>query len=420
MSQGTQLLSAICQAGSIRGLAHLNQDLFTDEEQSAVEALMQHARQYGVLPTLEVMNELGHALCPVNQPVSYYLERVRRRAIGAQWNHLHPQFARAMGLGDINVATRRLEQMVAAARQFDPRQMVADLSTCASELRDDYRSASAAAGLLRGITFGWEALDHITGGATAGDLYAFVARPKTGKTYGLIHNALAAWKEGKRVLFVSMEASHLEIARRACANLTKLNPSLIRAGRLSWWGQDLFDEGLQCMSEDDRFYIVDGALSASVRDVDAACLAYAPDIVFIDAVYLLAPESRSYASEHERIQNILREVKQLALRRHVPVVFTTQFNREASKSRSGGDLEHIGGSDWIGQIASCVIAVSPGRAPNERTRRLYRVIAGRDMEMGCEFETNFSFQPFDMSLVAEDPNYTTHAAAMEELTLGMM
>lgn len=405
MSQGLQLISAVIGSRSGAAVRSLVPGLFTEDERPAVDYMLQHYRVYGELPTLEVMREQGWNILPANQPVDYYLSRVRKRAIGKAWQESHPEFASALGRADTEGGLAVLEQMVRSARSFNNLSSTTSFVDAAELVRADYLEAANSFGLIRGITFGWDVLDRITGGAQGGDVFVFVARPKIGKSWTVLYNALAAWRAGKSVLFISMEMAILQTARRLIALEAGVPPSLLRTGTLSMWGEERLYTALDNVQHGAHFRMVAGDLRKSVEDVDNLCLEFSPDVVYVDAAYLLDPANtggkfRNYA-KHEALQEVLRGLKNISLNRDIPLIITVQFNREGAKAKGGGDLEHVGGSDWIGQIASGVVSVAPGQAPHEKTRRRYKVIAGRDMEMGGEFETNFLFQPLDMGFVRE-------------------
>jgi replicative DNA helicase len=133
----------------------------------------------------------------------------------------------------------------------------------------------------------------------------------------------------------------------------------------------------------------------TVGDIDTLIQECSPDVVYVDAGYLLTPEKQlRNGSRHEIIASVAEELKQVAVRRSVPIVLTVQFNRD----ETGRDedrvplLANIAGSDVLGQIASLVIAVKKGAAPNEESERRYDIIKDRDGQIGG-FTTEYVFSP---------------------------
>ncbi|ACL60239.1 helicase DnaB [Methylobacterium nodulans] len=413
MSQGLQLLSAVLAANSRAAMRMLDPGLFTPEELPARNFIVNHYRAYGQRPTPEVCRENGHRLVPATEPVDYYLTRVKNRAIGRAWQAAHPSFAQAMAQANVEQGVQVLTQMVREANRFNTTSAVISLADAAQMVREDYDVARDLDG-LRGITFGWEPLDQITLGQADGDVTVFVARPGIGKSWTMLYCALAAWRAGHSVLFVSMEMTVLQTARRYIAMLSGLNPKSIREGRMSTWAQDLLYDTINSTENGAPFHFLAGDLERSVADVDNLAMEFTPDIIFVDAAYLLDPENRGgkfakYA-KHETLQDVFKGLKQLATRRNVPVTVSVQFNRTKDEQGKKG-LDQIGGSDWIGQIASNVLSIDLGEEPNQRTTRRYKLHKARDADDGFEFETNFAFSPFDMEFRREIIDDETAATA---------
>jgi len=419
MSQGIQLLSAICAARSHTAARMLRPELFTADERPAFEFVHGFYRRYGQLPTAEAAVENGLRFMPAPQPVPYYFDRVAKRNIGSAWTEKHKELVAALGRADVPAGQAVLEEMVRIGRRFQPQNnTVVSLVDAMELVREDYQAATALDGALRGVTFGWDFVDGITGGATRGDVTVFVARPGMGKSWTMIYNALAAWRSGHSVLFMTMEMTVVQTARRMLGMMCGINPNLIKQGRLSDWADHLLHEYIDDGLYGPPFHFVSGDLNKSVADLDNLVAEFSPDLVVVDAAYLLDASNTSgkfakYA-KHEALQDVLKGLKDLALSRDVPVNISVQFNREAGKTK--GSLDNIGGSDWIGQIASNVFGIAPGEGSNAKTQRIYEILKARDSESGARFVTNFLFQPFDMSFIAElredAANQNTEMAAL--------
>jgi hypothetical protein len=156
-----------------------------------------------------------------------------------------------------------------------------------------------------------------------------------------------------------------------------------------------------------QFHFVAGDLNKTVLDIDGLVAEFAPDIVIVDAAYLLDPGNvggkfARYA-KHEALQEVLKGLKDMALKRDIPVNISVQFNRDAKKGTgtSGIGLENIFGSDWIGQMASNVVGISHGEGQAAKTQRIYHVLKVRNGADGGKFSTNFLFEPFDMNFIME-------------------
>lgn len=403
MSFGFQLLRALVDSGSRTAIRQIGPELFTDEERPAYDFLSRFYRQHGQIPSLEVLADNGIRLIPASDPVSYYIDRCRQRAIGNVLQAEHPNFVHAFGRRDIEQARVAIERMRLAYSTYRERENVVSIHEARDLVAEDYQLAMTHPG-LQGISTGWEFLDQKTSGFTPGDVWALVARPGKGKSYTMIWFALQAWLAGYSVLFVTMEMTVLQTARRMFSMFAGVNPRLVRRGQLDMYYEPQFRAALDDVVARPPFWFAAGNLEQSVSKVDAMVQEYEPDLVLADAAYLLEDEKNtSRSSAQEKLANVIKSIKAMALARNKPVVISVQLNREASKSRSKGksDLDNIYGSDWIGQIASVVMTLGEGPPGSEKTKRIYKVVKSREDEDNITFVTNYLFQPFDMSFCGQ-------------------
>ena len=228
-----------------------------------------------------------------------------------------------------------------------------------------------------------------------------MARPSVGKTYALLRMALAAWAEGCSILIVSMEMTPAQMIRRILGIRSGLNPDMIRKGQLSTYGLSRMLRTAHELGDEDRppFNLVAGDFSKSTGDVDSLVQELRPDIVYIDASYLLRPQVRKQA-RWEAVAQVHEELKGTAMNRGIPVVCTVQFNRAAKAgSRGAYDLSMIGNADAIGQVATVAIGLREGPTSERSTQRRFTVMKNRDGQVG-EFTTRFQFEPMNFDVLS--------------------
>lgn len=401
MSIGRQLLTSIVQGGSRGPVRALRPELFEPDERPTFEFFMHFYRQYAGLPTMQIMAEAGYALPPSLQPTAYLFDRATNRAIynSVQANlqdfqtALRTQNGEALRavVGDMN----RLIQAHAAADD------AISLTEAAVLVMQGYAEAHAGGAEGQGITMGWEGLDVLTGGAQPGEVVTWVARPNVGKSYTLARVASEAWRDGHSVLFVSMEMQTVSMARRIIGVMAGTNPDFIKRGTLSMWGEEHVYETIQQIEHGPPFTMVAGNLSKTVGVVDAYVQEYSPDLIVIDAQYLMKPSNqKGNAKQWESLSEVGIEVQQMALSRNRAVHQSVQFGRAQGKGEAG-DLAKIGGTDVVGQISTHVIAIREADAPNERTRRVLELIKNRDGALGS-ITTNFMFEPLNFDELPPD------------------
>lgn len=396
MSVGLQLLSSVIRDQSRALIRTLTPDLFVQEENGAFQYFLGFYRQHGGLPSFDTMRENGFPLPPAMEPPSYYLERATNRAIyNGVRNDIAP-FQQALARQNGEQLRDLLMGMASRVSRFSNVQDVFTLPEAAEAAMNEYAVIRDQGGELPGVTLGWPRLDELTGGAMPGEVITWVARPNIGKSYTVAKSAIEAHRQGRKVLLVSMEMGAVSIARRIIGIRAGLNPDFIKRGTLSMWGEQMVFETIQAARNEPPFILVSGNLTKTAGVVDALIQEHSPDVVYIDAQYLMKPSnSNSYMKKHELLDAVGVEIQQIALGRQVPLHQTVQFNREQGKGQEG-DLAKIGGTDTVGQISSVVIAIGEGPAGYETTRRIYGVIKNREGRLG-QVTTNFRFDPIDFS-----------------------
>ena len=361
MSDGLNLLAAICRYKSIENLHTLTDDLFLEgDELDAYDAIRHHYRQYQCLPAVDTLiQDTGIGLAPTQEPLGYYVDRVHERAA---YRRIRDNVCLIRdGLDNLDEDMPEIQQaaknIINAYRRSDG---IGDIHTL-DKVRDmvfkQYNSQRLSSGIT-GVTCGWPLLDEETGGYQKGDLIVQVARPGMGKTYLLLHQALAAWNKGARVLLVSMEMSLGQIGNRLFGLHAGINPMFIRKSQMSFYAERKFISGIEAIKGSERFTFIAGNMGKTVFEIDTMIDQLDPDIIFIDGLYLMKTGSASRnAGRYERVAHVLDDVKEMTIRRNTPIVTTTQFNRIAGKQGASGSLENIGYTDAISTHASIIIAI---------------------------------------------------------------
>ena len=252
--------------------------------------------------------------------------------------------------------------------------------------------ADKLSGALSALRFGWPTLDDLADGFQGGDVLSIIGRPGTGKTMMAIYIAMNMWRGGVSPLFVSMEMNKSVIQRRMASVDAKVPLNQITKAMMTTARRDALMAVLEANRDMHPFHILDGALSSRVSDIRRHCMRLKPGVLFVDGAYLVRASSWKPGSRWEAVTDNAEEFKRdIAEALGIPVVLSYQFNREAEKSKSPG-LQHIAGSDAVGQLSSVVLSLEEGEAVvgNVATRRI-RVMKGRNGEQG-EFTINWDFE----------------------------
>ncbi len=396
MSVGWQLMAVLARGDG--QVSRVTEDMFTEEELPSWRFLHEYYTQFGGVPSPAAFQENDLELSEPTGSFEYHLERVVKRTIYNIVTRHHGSLVEAMNKRSMDDVVDIVTKMQVETGGVRTRTETRSMAEWAQRIREEYQ-LSQTRGVER-VTLGWRPLDNITGGAFPGDIVAVVARPGVGKTYTLGHMAIQAWRSEKRVLFVSMEMTDLQMAQRMIGIMASVDPAYIKRGQVSTevW-QRVSDTLVTLEGTGSSFYLVGGNLRSGVPYMDSLIQELNPDIVYVDASYLLRSTAPRNKARWEVLAEVNEGMKESALRRGIPLVHSTQFGKQAkSHSRHEHDLGMIGGTDVVGQVASIVIGIRPGKTPDERTRRIYTVHKNREGPLGG-FMTNFLFAPVNFNVI---------------------
>jgi len=246
----------------------------------------------------------------------------------------------------------------------------------------------------RGISSPWQAMSDMTQGWWGGDFVVFVARMSVGKTFAMLMLALTAWLEGKKVLFVGTEMTRMKLAFRFYALHLKLPYNEFRKGQLGTLQESKMRESIENLSKEDGIDVVGDDFNAEIKEIELAVEQVRPDILFVDGLYLVKNLGKS---RHERVSNTADDLTRLAKRHDIPVIASTQFNRDvASNSRTSVDAANVGITDVIGWNCSVMFALFQTEDMKEDKIMGFRPLKLREGE-GHDFFSKWDFGTMDFS-----------------------
>ena len=407
MGIGLTLIRAIIDEGARTTVSELTESLFVgDSELNAFTFFANHYRRHGSIATRDTMLSNGFRLPSATEPSAYYLERCRDRAKYNTLVELQGRIPNLIRAKEIDEAIDLMREAISETNLLDVSSSVISINTAFQQIGDGFEEEQFRDG-LRGVTLGYDFLDRITEGAQGGDVIIMAARPNVGKSYILLQQALAAWRAGNSIMFASMEMTIPQVSRRLLGMTAGLGPDYIRRGELSSWGIDLMHETIASADNMPPFHFVSGDLRKSVGQIDALIQEYSPDIIYIDAGYLLSPDKNKVKDRREKISDVAEELKAVALDRNRPIVTTVQMNRQGIYKKKTGQrgkteepgTEHLAESDVLGQIATVVALIYPP-SENARDKRVINISKNRDGPL-AKFLVNFNFNPIDFSFIRE-------------------
>ena len=414
MSDGLKLIAKLLEEGAVSGLRELDRDLFIDDEVDVFAYVRSHYRRFGELPDIAtVMDETGQDLPETPENAEFYREKVADRQTYNQIKGPFGQLRLALSSSDIPAAREAISALQSTARVTSAQQDLRTLTEVAAGRLTHVTEQVNLRNGVSGIPTGWPMMDSRLGGYQNGDLITWAARPGMGKTYYLLHQAMAAYRAGFNVLFVSMEMTLDQLGNRLVGLVTGMNPRVIRDGMMSNRATARFTEGVQALQDEALpdedgetrcgiFHMYAGNFHKNVEDVESLMLELMPDVVYIDGVYLMTTNTGfKRGGRYEGAADVFDYLKQMTIIHARPIVCTTKFAKGAGKDGAEGSLENIGYTDTVGTHSSIVIALKAGEAPYENVSRKAEVLKGREGEEGT-YDLHFRFGPMCFDEVDEE------------------
>lgn len=207
-----------------------------------------------------------------------------------------------------------------------------------------------------GCEYPWQKIQWLTRGVRPGWLCILAGEPSHGKTAAALAITEKAIKDGKRVVFLSLEMGDEEIGLRLAqrrglssdryyeGRMTAADADVIRdVGAASYWSKLHLDRVEKA-----------GQISILIRR-------WNPDLVVIDHLQLLAG-----SEEVKELSKTTRQLKLTCERFQTPILCLSQLSRAESQERGKlPRLSRLRGSGTIEQDADTVVFVWRKRSENE-------------------------------------------------------
>lgn len=262
---------------------------------------------------------------------------------------------------------------------------------------------------LIGLTTGYQIVDEMTAGMQPDELWIYAARASVGKTAGALGTALANAKDGKAILFYSLEMSGESLVNRLLAAWTNISAGRILRGKLN-------DDELRFVKEKAalftnlKFGIIDRSMSSVEMCEHALSFAEESEVSLVVADYAGLFRDKN-ENEVQRLNEISANLRTLARPDHlnVPVLMLVQLNRATEMSEDGRpSLHNLKGSGAFEQDAENVLLfhrpykreLLNGAAPVEEEEAEIIVAKCRNGPIGS---TKAIFRPRTMTWVQERP-----------------
>lgn len=368
--------------------------------------VLDHFRDFGVIPHIDTVLdgiEIDEELISdTPEPARFYARKVvERDALNAQREKIK-DIGTALRTRDphaVHEATKEVLQIGLDKLQTGVGSVI-NMRETTDDRWENYQHVKNLDGGIRGIRSAWAPLDAETGGFKPGDLVTFVGRPGTGKSWLAVISSVTASGNSHRVGFVSPEMSRVAIETRHDSVRFRLPYRDLVRGELDFETEDYYYKQLQESKGEggqDLFVATAGRVN-NIADIEMFIQETNIDFLIVDGVYLLnAGTDRT--PWHERVMLVVKGLKELALKRDIPVLATAQFNRSVRTGATRAGTEDIGHSDALGQYSDVIVAMFQDENARRENMMLFRIIKnreGRQLELTVNWDLiTMDFSPMD-------------------------
>ena len=199
---------------------------------------------------------------------------------------------------------------------------------------------------------GIKQLDKMTGGLSGSKLMIIGARPSVGKSIFAMTICMNAAKQGKRVLYISLEMEPEELLEREFAAASLVPLTEITGDEISEGTWLKMAESMPDLAAKPIFYCTEIHFVEEVRK--AAFQLYENgglDLICVDYIQLLKTAQKRN-SRQEEVADISRGLKWLAQELKIPVIALSQLNRTSQREKRPPTMAEARESGAIEQDAN--------------------------------------------------------------------
>jgi len=259
------------------------------------------------------------------------------------------------------------------------------------------------------LSFGMEMLDKITnGGISPKTLTVLLGGTGVGKTLVKTHFASQYMKQGLDVLYITMEMAEERIAERIDANLMDID-----IGDLHIIPKDSFQKKLDKLNIG-RLVIKEyptagahvGNFRALIRELKIK-KDFTPKVIILDYLNICASSRVKWAANMNTyiyIKSIAEEIRGLAVECNVPIITSSQLNREGYGS-SDPDLTNTSESFGLPATADLMLAImAKDDDTSSKNQILFKQLKNRyaDPSINSKFLVNVIKKRMKLEDIEED------------------
>jgi len=222
--------------------------------------------------------------------------------------------------------------------------------------KNEYKLKKETGQELLGISTGYEKLDNVIDGLRPSHFWIIGGYTNSGKTSASLNIVSNLIKQGKRVVYYSLEMNSVDIFSRLLGIMTEESGLSIIKGYSK--KEELIDKTIQdIINSKLSIHTGKSELSEILFSMYQENINNLVDLFVIDFIQIIT--IKNARSEYETITTCSTEIQQIAKKLNVPVMALSQISNEGAKS-SDGVVMSFKGSGAIASSADLAIEIGIG------------------------------------------------------------
>lgn len=235
-------------------------------------------------------------------------------------------------------------------------------------------------GKIMGLHTGNWVLDRMTMGLAPGELIVIGGATSNGKTALSMNIAANIAKQGKSVLFVTLEMTHGEAGVRF--------RKILGEEQYDKCGATIFFQ----KNDELSWHSIDGLIRKAKEEAEC-------ELVVIDHLHYFTREIQNIADE---LGNITKELKKNAIRHQLPIILISHTRKAPDSHTRKTGINDLRGSSYIAQDADIVLMVE--RNLKEFPNDIIVTLEKNRNRYGCKVGTSYHFEFRELKVIEPSRN----------------
>lgn len=351
--------SSLLKSRKVQFLKGVESSFFDKEWEPVFTFVRKFNSRYGRLPRLGTVKDKfkDKSFLKAVEPTPFYGRELRtRHAFGLLEEGLRTDYTPMRSANNLDGSVDALKGVILTIERLrqSGSKGILRLNQHTTRRKNAYKKRKKMKGLL-GIKTPWLSLDAVTQGWQPGDLIVVLARAGIGKSFFVLLNALSAMYQSKNTLVSSMEMFPERLGIRFDGLGAKVSVDRFRKGKLLKQESKRMARWYKQLEQDKSLGFVDlcgpNEISSPL-DLELHIQLGNYELAIWDSFYLASKKKK-----WEEFAQLVADLKKVAVRCGVPLIITSQFNKDVKGAHTKADQVSAAFTDSILHDADFVFAL---------------------------------------------------------------